>query len=349
MKKQILVTALLTAGIICGSTHSGMAFKGMGESMGSSHDMNSAPKSDTGQPQSMVIEGHEGNRQTIVANVNGTPVAMGALMDSIREIMMTKYGNTEVTADIARTIRKDALEKLVLEELACQRAVDLGISVKPELIAKNIEARRAAAGGEEQFLNSLTQQNTTLQDLERQIERFYLIKQLIHKEIDSKINISEETLDETYEANKEQFVEPERVKISDIIFFLDPEETASEQKVLDIRAKIINELSGNPADLQADGVLVRNNLNVTAAYKPDLYKHSRELKPGTFSDPLLIDGTLHLVKLESYHPRKEQPKEEVKVYIASQMKSAEKSQRLPLWRHELLKEGKVEIVHEILK
>ena len=348
MKKQILVTALLTAGIICGSTHYGMAFKGMGGSMGASHDMNSAPKSDAGQ-QSMAIEGHEGNRQEVVANVNGNPVTMGALVDSIREIMMTKYGNTEVTADIASSIRKNALEKLVLEELACQRAVALGISVKPGLIEKNIAPTRAAAGGNEAFLNVLAQQNTTLQDLERQIERFFLIKQLIHKEIDSRINISEETLDEAYKANKEQFVEPERVKISDIIFFLDPDDPASKQKVLDIRTKIIDELSGNPADLQADGVLVRSNLNVTAAYKPELYKHSRELTPGTFSDPLLIDGTLHLAKLESYHPRKEQPKKEVKAYIASQMRSTEKAQRLPLWRHELLKNGNVEIVHDILK
>lgn len=350
MKKQILVTALLTVGIICGNTQYGMAFKGMGggESMGSPHGMNSTPKSDA-EPKSLVVEGHEGSRQTVVAKVNGNPVTMGELEDSIREIMMTKYGNTEVTADIARTIRKNALEKLVLEELACQRAVALGISVDPALINKNIDAKREAAGGDEKFLNSLTQQNSSLQDLKRQIERFFLVKQLMHKEIDSKINISEKTLDEAYEANKAQFVEPERVKISDIVFFLDPNDPASKQKVLDVRTKIINEHAGNPADIQADGFLVISDLNVTAEHKPELYQHSRELKPGTLSDPLLIDGTFHLTKLESYTPRKEQPKEEVKAVIASQMRSSEKSQRLPLWREELLKDGKVEIVHDILK
>lgn len=341
MKKQILVTALLTAGIICGNPQYGMAFKGMG---GASN----APKNATGE-QNMVIKGHEGNRQTVVAKVNGNPVTMGELEDSIREIMMTKYGSTEVTADIARTIRKDALEKLVLEELACQRAVALGISVNPALIKQNVDAKREAAGGNEKFLNSLTLQNTTLPELERQIERFFLVKQLIHNEIDSKIIIPEKTLDEVYEANKEQYVEPERVKISDIIFFLDPDDPASQQKVLDIRAKIINELSGNPADLHADGVLVISDQNVTAELKPELYKHSRELKPGTFSDPLLIDGTLHLVKLDNYQPRNEPKKEKVKAYIASEMKSSEKSKRLPLWREELLKDGKVEIVHDILK
>jgi len=129
-------------------------------------------------------------------------------------------------------------------------------------------------------------------------------------------------------------------------FSLDP---ASKQKVLDIRTKIIDELSGNPAALKAEGVLVTSGLNVTADHEPELYNHSRELKPGTFSEPLLIDGTFHLTKLESYHPRKEQPKEEVKAYIASQMKSTEKSKRLPLWREELLKDGKVEIVYDILK
>lgn len=343
MKKQIFVTILLTAVIICGNTNYGMAFKGIGGG-----SMGSASTSDAG-PKSMVIKGHEGNRQIVMAKVNGNPVTMGELEDAIREIMMTKYGNVEVTADISRTIRKNALEKLVLEELACQRAVALGISVKPDLIKKNIEIRKEAAGGEEQFLKSLTLQNSTLQNFERQIERFFLIKQLIDKEIDAKINIPEKTVDEAYEANKASFVELERVKITDIIFFLDPDDPASQQEVLAIRTKIIDELSGNPADLQAEGVLVMTDMDVTAEYKPELYKHSRELKPGTFSEPLLIDGTLHLTKLQSLTPRKEQPKEEVKAYIASQLKSAEKTQRLTVWREELLKDGKVEIVNDILK
>ncbi len=349
MKKQILVTILLTVVIICSNTKYGMAFKGMGgDAGGAAHGMDTTKKSDS-EPQSLVIAGHEGNRRTVVAKVNGNPITMGELEDAIREIVMTKYGNTDVTADIARTIRKDALEKLTLEELACQRAMALGISVDPALINRNIEAKKQAAGGEEKFLNSLTMQNSSLQELTRQIERFFLIKQLIHKEIDAKIIISEKVLDEAYEANKAQFVEPERVKISDIIFFLDPEDPASRQKVLDIRTKIINELAGKPADLQAEGVLVVSDLNVTAEHKPELYKYSRELQPGTFSEPLLIDGTLHLTKLESFHPRKEQKKEEVMAYIASQMKSTEKSQRLPLWRKELLKDVKVEIVNDILK
>jgi len=349
MKKQILVTILLTVVIMCGSTKNGMAFKGMGgEAGGAAHGMDTTKKSDA-EPQSLVIAGHEGNRRAVVAKVNGNPITMGELEETIREIVMTKYGNIEVTADIARTIRKDALEKLTLEELACQRAVALGISVDPALINRNIEAKKQAAGGEEKFLNSLTMQNSTLPELTRQIERFFLVKQLIHKEIDSTINISEKVLDEAYEANKEKFVEPERVNISDIIFFLDPEDPVSKQKVLDIRAKIMDEFAGKPADLKAEGVLVTSNLSVTAEHKPELYKYSRELQPGTVSEPLLIDGTLHLLKLESYHPRKEPKKEEVMAYIASQMKSTEKSQRLPLWRKELLKDGKVEIVNDILK
>ncbi len=348
MKRQLLVTALLTAGIICGTTHSGMAFKGMGGGSGeTSPGLDSAPKSD--EPLSFVIKGHEGNRQIVVAKVNGSPVTMGQLEDSIREIVMTKYGKSEITADIARKIRKSALEKLVLEELACQRAVALGISVNPALIKQSIDAKREATGGNEKFLKYLTLQNSNLQNFEKQLERFFLIKRLIHKEIDSKINISEEILDKAYEANKAQHVEPERVKISDIIFFLDPEDPASKQKVLDTRAKIIDELSGNPADLQAEGVVVMSGMYVTAEHKPELYQHSRELKPGTFSDPLLIDGTLHLTKLESYQPRKEPQKEKVKAYITSQLKAAEKSQRLTLWREELLKDGKVEIVNNILK
>jgi len=348
MKKKICIIAFLSGCMVAGNSQYGMAFKGMGGTAGSSHEMSSAGQNKSSR-KNMIIEGHEGNRETVIAMVNDAPVTMGALVDSIRETMMTKYGKTEVTKDIARSIRQDAFEKLVLEELACQRAVNLGISVQPERIEKIVEARRVAAGGEEALQKILTQQNTTLQAFERQTERIFLIKQLINRDIDSKITISEEKLNRAYMSSKERFAEPERVKISDIIFFLDPDDPLSKQKVLDIRTKIIDELSGKPASLKETGLLVKSHLNVTETYEPLLYKYGRRMKPGSFSDPLLIDGTFHLIKLESYHPYKEQPKEQIVAYIASQMKASEKSQRLPLWRHELLKNGKVEIIHEILK
>jgi parvulin-like peptidyl-prolyl isomerase len=348
MKKQSIITLILTTGLLISNYQNGMAFKGIGKTMGSSHGVNSTAKNSTEQ-QNMTIEGHEGNRNITVAKVNDAPVTMGALVDSVREIMMTKYGKAEVTEDIARTIRKDAFEKLVLEELACQRAGDLGITVQPEIIKKVIDSRIAAAGGDDKFQKILEQQNTTLQAFERQTERFFLIKQLIYQDIDAKVDISEETLEKAYEANREKFAEPERVKINDIIFFLDPNDPTSKQKVLDIRLKIIDELSGNPAKLNETGVFVKTGLNITADFKPLLYKQSMKLKQGAFSDPILIDGTLHLIQLESYHPRKEKPKEKVKKYIASQMIDAEKSIRLPQWRNKLLRDGKVEIVHDILK
>ncbi|MCF8056398.1 MAG: SurA N-terminal domain-containing protein [Desulfocapsa sp.] len=338
----ICTTALLTTLLFIGADSS-QAFKNMGQQ---AKPTSGSPAKSMGNVK--VME-HEAERDAAVAKVNGVPITMGALMDSIMEVITVNYGSAEVTETIARQIRKEALEKLVLEELACQRATAIGIKVDPAIIKNRIEAQRVAAGGEEAFQKMLADQNKSVSYLERQIERYFLVKELINREVNSKLTVSEDSVNSIYEANREQFSDPEVVIITDILFFLDPEQPASEAKVLETKDKIIKELSGDPNLLQEQGILVRPSLSVSPGFKPELYEHARKMEQGALSEPLNLDGTLHLIKLDRYSPRVEQPAEQAKAFIKSRLNSTQKGEILAQWRQELLASGDVEILSEMLR
>ena len=133
LNKQIICSIVLSACLVLGGAGSSKAFKGMGGSGPAAGQVSSE------EGEKMLMQ-HQGERSAPVATVNGVPVTMGALMDSIMEVITVKYGSTEVTETVAKQIRKEALEKLVLEELACQRAAALGITVEPAFIEGKIEA-----------------------------------------------------------------------------------------------------------------------------------------------------------------------------------------------------------------
>ena len=73
------------------------------------------------------------------------------------------------------------------------------------------------------------------------------------------------------------------------------------------------------------------------------------MQPGEISSPLLIDSTFHLIRLDHYQPATEKPEKEIKKYIAGALVAEKRERVLDEWRQNLLKNGKIEIVHELLQ
>ena len=73
------------------------------------------------------------------------------------------------------------------------------------------------------------------------------------------------------------------------------------------------------------------------------------MKPGTLSAPLVIDGTLHLIKLDHYQPAVEMPEDQAKATISGQLKSNKRREMLAEWRNNLLKDADIKITHELLQ
>ncbi|MFZ5771738.1 MAG: peptidylprolyl isomerase [Thermodesulfobacteriota bacterium] len=353
--RKIVLRAALALALLLGVTLPAAAFMGMGAGGGNAGSGGpSSPHGGMGSAatslKDMKILGHEGNTRTVVARINGTEITMGRLLNSMLDVIMQGgYRGDNLTPEMATRIRKEALQQLALEELAYQRGASLGITADPAVVQAKLDAVSKSQGGAEALAKSLQEQSKTMADLKEEISRFLVVKEAIRREVDSRVVVAAEEINQTYEANKEQFVIPEQLVVTDIVFFLAPDDPAAREKVAAVRRQLVDEFGGNPAKLTPDGFVVESQLNVSPDNRPELFQAAGRMEVGTLSEPLVIDATLHLLKVDYHQPRQEKPAEEAKAAIARQLKANRHNQLLTEWRNNLLKDADIVIVSEVLQ
>lgn len=295
-------------------------------------------------PPKIEVPQHVGAETIVVAKVNGVDIKMPELMNRIQDITMQKYGREEITPQLAMKIKKEAIDRLITEELAYQRAKSLGIEIKPEVIQKRIDQFKKKAGSDEKFTEILAQKNMTEMGLWVQLERYYAVKEAIDLEVTQKIVLSPEEIEKTYEENKAAFVQEEKISITDVVFFLNPKEEASLVTAKEIYQKIVKDFGGNPEKLEQGPYVVRENIEVVEMLEPNLYAEAKKLQLNNISEPLVIDGTLHIIKLTKYRPRQEKTKAEVLEVLEQKLKESMQEQALTAWRDSLKKDASIEVV-----
>jgi hypothetical protein len=333
--RNILILFILS-GLALISARSSLAWSQIAEPS----TLDSSPQVDNAQKKQAILNAlamrHGGDSDAVVARVNDSTISMAQLMDKFLERMDEKYQNQSVTKEVAQRLRLAILEELIMEELAYRRGMALDITIDPGQLKKAMESMSTQVGGEEN-------------PQEQHIIRYLVIKETIAREVNSKATVTEEEVDQTYEEVKEQLVQPEMVVVTDVTFFLDPDLESSIETVNEVRRENLNEHSGKFAKSEDNIFVVEARREVSSAYKPQLYKIARKMEAGTLSQPLVIDGTLHLLRLDYHRQRKELSESKAKRYVASRLKSNRKKEMLAQWREKLRQEGDVEIFYELLK
>ena len=301
---------------------------------------------ETGSEDAMIAAGmgHDSADQVAVARVNGVDITMSAMMDKVMEIAQKKTGSRQINDLVAEGIRKDAIEQLVTEELAYQQASKL-VTVSDQEIQEQLTAMQENMGGAEAFAAALKTRNSSVEAVEKQIRRFLAVRKAIKQEVDDKVVVTDEEIKAAYSNAKDKyFVQREKVQITDIIFFLDPSSAESMKKVIDLQKKIGEEPDKDPTKLANDGsYLVRQNIKVNASNHKLLYEAAKQLGEYEVSDPLNVDGTMHLVQLTGFQPEVTKSVDEVIPYLRNELKNRRKWELMEKWRTSLTEGSKVEI------
>jgi peptidyl-prolyl cis-trans isomerase SurA len=113
--------------------------------------------------------------------------------------------------------QKNALRDLIDQSLLVQRAKDMGISVKPEVI-KQLDQIRTQNKLEsiEALEKAVTSEGMNWEDFQSNIENHLLTQKVIGSEVGSHITITDDEVTKYYEAHKAEFVRPEQVALREI-------------------------------------------------------------------------------------------------------------------------------------
>jgi len=113
--------------------------------------------------------------------------------------------------------QKNALRNLIDQSLLVQRAKDMGISVKPEVIKQLDQIRtQNKLDSIDALEKAVTSEGMNWEDFQSNIENHLLTQKVIGQEVGSHITISDDEVQKYYEAHKTEFVRPEQVALREI-------------------------------------------------------------------------------------------------------------------------------------
>jgi peptidyl-prolyl cis-trans isomerase C len=173
----------------------------------------------------------------MVAVVNGAVIAQeefDRVLDYERR-RAAQSGQQIPDAQMAK-IENSILDSLIVAELLFQESKKQGIQVKSETVTEQFMTVKQRFPSEAEYKKTLEENKITESKIRADIKRDMAIQQLIDKEVDQKVKITDEESKTFYDTNPQLFQQPERVKASHILIKVD--EGASEEKKAEALKKI---------------------------------------------------------------------------------------------------------------
>ncbi|MEJ2697763.1 MAG: SurA N-terminal domain-containing protein [Candidatus Sulfobium sp.] len=271
----------------------------------------------------------------VVAKVNGVSITAAALEARVARVLKAKgHGTAGAGQEDFRAIARKALDKLIVQELAYQKALAEGMKVKPRELDAAVAALKERAGGEEKYREMLEKNNVTEAELRKKLERNRLVKEIFEKDVLSKVVISEDDIRDI----------PEKVLIDDVVLFVDPADKDSMKAAYALREKINNDKEKEPRHIPSDGTFIVREMELHRDKQKDLYDAAVKLKEGEVSGVIKTADSIHIIKLKKYSPMRDAGFKQVRGYVESRLKARRAGKMMAAWEENLKKGAKIEIL-----
>jgi peptidyl-prolyl cis-trans isomerase SurA len=205
-------------------------------------------------------------------------------------------------------LRKQVLERLVLEKLQLQRARQIGIHVTDDMLRQAIADIAARNGlSVEQFRQQLESQGINFAAFQDSIRKEMIINHLRAREIGSRIKVTDREVQHFLETQGDIGKEKVRYRLGHILIAVSEAASATTiQKALDKARRVVKELRQG-ADFKEKAVAVSDGGNAlrggdlgwrTMSQIPTLFVDVvSKMKKGEVSDPIRSPSGFHIIKI----------------------------------------------------
>lgn len=200
------------------------------------------------------------------------------------------------------------LEQLIDEEIRRQHARKLGVAVDPGSVNRAVEQiARNNNMDSLQFRQTIQQQGFNYNQFRQNIEQELLFQRLIERDVQARIRVSAQEIDDYVESVKNDVEDQRRYRIQHILLAVPPSASAQDNEAAQARARAILQRLSNGDDFsevaaaESDGAralkggdLGWRTLQEVPAF---LATALRGMNPGDVSEPLKSNNGLHIIKL----------------------------------------------------
>jgi peptidyl-prolyl cis-trans isomerase SurA len=233
--------------------------------------------------------------------------------------LSTPKGNEELRKAI-QEVTPAILVNVVDEMLIVQRGKELGYKVGDEQykqILDNLKNQNKIES-DEQLVAALKQENMTMADLRRNLERTVIAQRVQQAEVFGRVGVTDEEAHKYYDAHTSEFTTPSSIMLREILVNVQSTDArgvsvaadeAAKAKAEDLRKRIADgepfeKVAADASDSasKANGGLI-GPLNVNDL-SPDFRKIIDGLKPGDMTQVIRTQRGYQVLRLESISPTK---------------------------------------------
>lgn len=151
----------------------------------------------------------------VVARVNGETITKAELEAAVQNIEANAGG--PVPADQRDRIYRGLLDQMIGYKLLVQETRARKVSVSDADVDARIAEMRQQFPNEAAFTEALARENVTLEKLRSDARADMMVSSMLSTELGSKIVVTPEQINDFYQKNPTQFLQPERVRASHIL------------------------------------------------------------------------------------------------------------------------------------
>ncbi|GBE58288.1 foldase protein PrsA 3 precursor [bacterium BMS3Abin01] len=261
-----------------------------------------------------VWAGCGGLPQSAVAEVNGKVITREDLDKATQEYKQ-QFGDQGMPAEgteAYKDFQKELVSRLVDEQILWMEAEKMDLNVTDQEIEDQINTATNQAGGEEQLQKTLDDNNMTMESFKESIRKSLLFQKIYPEVTKDAPEITDEEARAYYDANPDQFQQPEMRKVSHILVAT-PEEAQAVKARLDAGedfATVAKEVSTDPGSKDKGGSLGEVP-SENSGFVPEFEQAMDQLQAGETSDPVQTQFGFHIIRVESITPPGVQSFEEV--------------------------------------
>lgn len=250
--------------------------------------------------------------ERIIARVNSEIITQRTYeqeLEKLRQQLAQDYSGAELEAQI-RAQSKNLLRDLIDQSLMVQKAKDLDINVETDVVLELDGVRKKNnLANLEDLETEVQKQGINFEDFKDQIRRNLLMREVIGREVGSRIRLSHEEAKKYFEAHKKEFESPGAVRLGQILISTEkrtPEE--AEKRANEALAELkAGQRFSNVAKKYSDGPAADQGGDVgylkEGTLAPDVAAAVAKLDRNEFSNPIQTKfGYLILKVLERYSP-----------------------------------------------
>jgi parvulin-like peptidyl-prolyl isomerase len=157
--------------------------------------------------------------ERVIAKVNGEIITQSEFQSRQLAAAQAARIDPERIPQFLRENNSKILQEAVDDLLLHQRADEAGLRLRPEYIKEVIDniKKENKIGSDEELMAQLAREGMTLDDLKRNIERSIVRRQLLSREVEGKVAVTDSEAKAEYDAKKDaEFSKPATVTLQEI-------------------------------------------------------------------------------------------------------------------------------------